>query len=355
MRCQLSKSMRRAGVAEPGVEVGPSIFLRSEWFEVFEQFVRHSDGSTRNLSLYDAGRMIAQLPLYQDFSTRARRLHSLTNYYSPTFRLLSDSHSRGEGYQSFVEQFRRYFVRFDQIDLVPLFEADAQYFQDAFERIGFRAFVYRYSTNWYNDNIVDLDSFWRARPSRLRNTIKTKSQKLVRKGGVCVEVVQPSSKLDLWKYLAHFHQVYFASWKQAEPYPAFVDAIAELAWARGELRLGMAYHGSVPVAAQIWFVCGATASIFKLAYRPEYASCSIGTVLSKVLFDHVIEKDRVTCIDYLTGNDQYKADWMSSHRALFGVQLCNMATCRGISCFSRNRLSSLSRELFSKSSQRIME
>jgi hypothetical protein len=327
----------KAGHHEHDVEC--PIFLRRAWYDLFDRYVRYSDGNTRSLCLRDDGRLTAFVPLYQDTSSRWRRLHSLTNFYSPIFRLQGDSPVAATDFDRLVGEHRRYLGRFSRIDLLPLSMADAICWRDAFAGIGFRGFIYEQSKNWFHDDIHDLDSFWAERPSRLKNTIRRKTHKLVATGEYEVGVVQPHSKKELDRYLAHYHRVYFSSWKRAEPHPAFIDAVARYAWGRGELRIGMGYHQEEPVAGQLWFTCGKTAYIFKLAHRPEYSKLSIGTILSKRMFDHVIGEDGVSCIDFLTGDDHYKADWMSKQRTLYGIQLCNPKTLDGMVGTLRNSFS----------------
>lgn len=315
------------------------IFLRPAWYDMFDRFVRQSDGNTVSLCLRDVGESAGYLPLYEARGGLSHCLFSLTNFYSPAFDLVGMKPAQSQDYEHFVRRFRRYFARFERVDFSPLTWQQAEDWKRAFAAIGFQGFVYRKSTNWFHDDVKDLATYWDERPSRLRNTIKRKADKLRRSGGFEVGVVTPGSTIALWEYLAHYHRVYFSSWKRAEPYPAFIDAIAEYAWRLGELRMGMAYHDGEPVAGQIWFVCDHKAYIFKLAHRPEYSKFSVGTILSKAMFDHVIDVDRVNYIDFLTGDDHYKADWMNGRRGLYGIQLCNSHTVGGAAYVARNIVS----------------
>lgn len=326
------------------------IFLRRAWYDLFDRFVRYSDGNTLSLCLRDQGRISAYLPLYQETTSRSRRLHSLTNFYSPVFQLQGEKPPGMGDHARFVDEHRRFLRHFSRIDLLPLSESEATCWRDAFASIGFRGFIYEQSKNWYHDGIQDLESFWAQRPSRLKNTIRRKTEKLIKTGGYELGVMVPKTRRELDGYLAHYHRVYFSSWKRAEPYPAFIDAIAAYAWERGELRMGMAYHGQEPVAGQLWFVCGKTAFIFKLAHRPEYSRMSVGTILSKRMFDHVIEADGVNYIDFLTGDDNYKADWMNRQRTLYGIQLCNPGTLDGVVSTLRNSASRAYRRVAGPSS-----
>ena len=98
---------------------------------------------------------------------------------------------------------------------------------------------------------------------------------------------------------------------------------------KGMLRLGIARLGDQAVAAQLWIVAGRKASIFKLAYHENYADYSPGTVLTAHLLSHVIERDSVTEVDFLKGDDKYKRMWMSHRRERRGIVAYNPATITG--------------------------
>ena len=104
---------------------------------------------------------------------------------------------------------------------------------------------------------------------------------------------------------------------------------AAICAARGWLRLGIAWSGDVPIAAQFWFTINRRAYIYKLAYDEAFSKLSAGTVLSAHMFRHALDVDRVVEIDYLTGDDPYKQAWMTHRRERVGVIACNPRTLRG--------------------------
>ncbi|MFX6011244.1 GNAT family N-acetyltransferase, partial [Acinetobacter baumannii] len=61
--------------------------------------------------------------------------------------------------------------------------------------------------------------------------------------------------------IAAYQAVYAQSWKMADPYPDFVPGLIRLCARRGGLRLGVAWLGDKPVAAQIWIVANGRADI----------------------------------------------------------------------------------------------
>ena len=152
-----------------------------------------------------------------------------------------------------------------------------------------------------------------SRPGALRGTLKRKRRQ--------VEIVlHRRFDADAWE---HYEAIYRASWKPEEGAPAFLRSFAETEGAAGRLRLGIGYTGGgAPraIAAQLWTVEHGTAFIHKLAHDQAAASLSPGTVLTAALLEEVIERDRVGLVDFGTGDDRYKRDWMDSVRPRYRIE-----------------------------------
>ncbi|HQS68940.1 MAG TPA: GNAT family N-acetyltransferase [Novosphingobium sp.] len=154
--------------------------------------------------------------------------------------------------------------------------------------------------------------YWAARPGALRETVRRKG----RKGEVALRIVTEYSPADWDAYEA----VYKLSWKPGEGSPDFLRRWAEMDGAAERLRLGIAEIGGQPVAAQFWTVEGGTAFIHKLAHDERFRKQSPGTLLSAAMFEHVIDRDGVSLVDFGTGNDPYKRDWMEDVRTRWRVR-----------------------------------
>jgi CelD/BcsL family acetyltransferase involved in cellulose biosynthesis len=113
----------------------------------------------------------------------------------------------------------------------------------------------------------------------------------------------------------------------------------------GWLRLGIACYDKVTVASQIWMVMNGTAYIFKLAYDEDYKKLSPGTVLTSFMMEYVINTDAVSTIDYLSGDDNYKKDWMSLRRERHGMAAYNPSTLRGVAMLIGYNLKCLYKKL----------
>lgn len=150
-----------------------------------------------------------------------------------------------------------------------------------------------------------------SRPGPLRTTLKRKA------GKVDVELL---TRFDPAAWQA-YEAVYAQSWKPEEGSPAFLRRFAEEEGRAGRLRMALARADGEPVAAQFWTVEGGTAFIHKLAHTEASKPLSPGTTLSAALFEQVIDRDRVTLVDFGTGDDAYKRDWMEVMRPRYRLDM----------------------------------
>lgn len=172
-------------------------------------------------------------------------------------------------------------------------------------------------SHWLDLGEMDHDAWWATRPGALRSTIARKGRK-----GIVDLTVTDRFDAAIWDA---YERVYAASWKPAEGDPALLRAFAEAEAARGHIRLGLATIAGEPVAAQFWTVEGGTAFIHKLAHVEDSIKASPGSLLSAALFRHVITVDGVRRVDFGTGNDPYKRDWMNRHNHLWRIEAFNPA------------------------------
>jgi hypothetical protein len=150
-----------------------------------------------------------------------------------------------------------------------------------------------------------------SRPGPLRTTLKRKAGKVE---------VQLYDHFDAAAW-ADYETVYAQSWKPQEGSPAFLRRFAEEEGAAGRLRMAIARQDGAPVAAQFWTVETGTAFIHKLAHTEAAKPLSPGTTLSAALFEQVIDRDGVSLVDFGTGDDPYKRDWMEEVRPRFRLDM----------------------------------
>lgn len=213
--------------------------------------------------------------------------------------------------------------RSSHVMLAPMDAERAAFTAAAFRAAGWWARDSEATANWVA-HVGDRDfaAHWAARPSRLRNTWRRKAR-----DAPFAIAIHDRFEADVW---AAYESVYARSWKPNEGSPAFLRWMAETAGREGRLRLGIARDGDRPVAAQLWTIDGGVATIHKLAYDEADRARSPGTILGHAMFAHVIDTDRPALIDYGTGDEPYKAEWMDERRSLRRLSLFNPRTIGGL-------------------------
>lgn len=289
----------------------PSLFARLSWFRLLAEHcppqgrlavLRGRDGDRRAwLFLAVAG----------------RKARAYAAWYSLRFDGLGDVES--DVMTSIADAVRRSGI--DEVELAPI--ADPEPLRRAFRDAGWKVFVTPKTGNWRVEiGGDDFAAFWEKRPARLRNTAKRRA----RSAALDIEIYE---RFDARAW-ADYEAVYRASWKPEEGSFPFLRALAQEEGAAGTLRLGVARKNGQPVAVQLWIVENGEAMIHKLAYTEEAKAMSPGTILSEAMFRHAIDKDRVRAIDYGTGDDGYKRDWMEERRVLWQLAAFNPRTPRGL-------------------------
>ena len=305
-------------------------YLTKFWFNTLNRYV-FSENNRINLT--SADNTLAHISTTSAVSfLKVTTLKSLTNYYSPEF--LPEQFNGDEKECDIASFYTDVSIlsHYDLLDLTPLSERNADGVARELGKCGFYCEKYQVNTNWMHPNISSVDEFWLLRPNRLKNTLRRRKAKIEKENQYSIKILAQDNSDSLEQLLSDYHDVYSKSWKNNEPYINFIDDIAKEEHKKGKLRLGVLYYNDIAVAAQIWFVHHKTAYIFKLSYDDAYRTDSFGSILMEALFNHVITQDKVTTVDFLTGNDKYKSDWMTTSRPLFGIKAYNKKTFKGFIC-----------------------
>lgn len=280
-------------------------FARQAWFEMLARHC-YADSTILWPRAEQEG-AAAVLPLIED----GRELNALANYYSFSYAPIFEGAPSPARQQALIGEIAaRLRKSHSRVSFYPLLDpALAQTIRKAFASAGWIALLTDQNSNHYLDlNGRDFARYWADRPGQLRSSVKRKG-----KSKPYALSIEEQLTDRLWdEYMA----VYNASWKNSEAYPEMVRALAEEAATRGALRMGFARAGDVAVAAQIWTIEDGIACIHKLAHDGAHDRNSPGTLLSHYMFEHVIGRDGIFRIDYGTGNNAYKRDWMEQVRPM---------------------------------------
>ncbi|HJT41462.1 MAG TPA: GNAT family N-acetyltransferase [Sphingobium sp.] len=245
-----------------------------------------------------------------------RHVSALANWYSfswtPLFLGDPDAATRQRLVEVLAQQLLSTHA---QVDLYPVADG-AGLLLDAFRRAGWFAVRRPMGGRHLLDlNGRDFAAYWADRPSRLRNQVQRKA----RAGRFTIDIRHDLTDA-LWR---DYVTVHASSWKQPEPGLSFLRALAEREAAAGALRLGFARLNGQPVATQFWTVENGVALIHKLSHDQAFDGASPGTLLSHAMFAHAIDTDRVGLIDYGTGDNGYKSEWMERRETLYRLDFFN--------------------------------
>lgn len=279
----------------------PAPFDRPEWYQLLAD-----SGLAPLIAMASDADASAALALTQDNG----RITPLRNWYSFTWRQLAPAGPAGDAL--LAEIARQLKARGHRVTLEPVPDEDgsATRLAAAFRAAGWLVEVSACDTN----HILHVAGrsfaeYWASRPGQLRTTLKRKGNKVETR---IITAFDPAE----W---AEYERIYAASWKPAEGNPAMLRAFARSEAAAGRMRLGLALHEGSAIAAQFWTVENGIAYIHKLAHLESHKHLSAGTSLSAALFAHAIDTDGVGLIDFGTGDQPYKADWMEQTRARYCI------------------------------------
>jgi hypothetical protein len=260
------------------------------------------------------------------------RLSGLSNYYSSFFGPLLPS---GEELDVVLEALVRGIcsdrLHWDMVELRPLDVASPVFpaLVKAFQSAGMVVQTYFCFGNWYCQvGGLSFEQYMENLPSALKNTLRRKGKKLEKAPHIQIKIITGGK--DLEEAIGAYQKVYDASWKVPEPYPMFIAGLIRTCAEQGWLRLGLVLVNHEPIAAQLWVVHGGHATIFKLAHDEKFAELSAGSILTARMMEHVIEVDKVEEVDFGSGDDPYKRNWLPNRRERWGILALNPRTLPGL-------------------------
>lgn len=276
-------------------------FDRSEWFALLAGHVERPLIVIGN----DMRRQVALALMETD-----EGLQSLANWFSFTWRPLGRNDEIADEVLAGIASDLRGRSHFVVLDPLPDEDGSASRTAAAFRKGGWAVFVEQCDEN----HVLPVDgrnfaTYWSYRPGPMRTTLLRKGKKVE---------TEVHSHFDEAAWL-DYRRVYEGSWKPEEERADMLEAFARAEGQAGRVRIGIARAGGEPVAAQFWTVEKDTAYIHKLAHLEAAKPLSAGTTLSAAMFDQVIDRDRVNLIDFGTGSDAYKRDWMEFVRPRYRI------------------------------------
>ena len=286
-----------------------SLFFSRPWFESMDQFALKEDQEMLLAGVVNNQQLLAILPLKK---CTGGNWHSLTHNYSSLFSLLISDENQSEILSCLVQGLRQ--TPLQSITIMPVDQHDSKLlqFQKIMQTNGFECHRKFRFYNWFHRmQGASFAEYMAHRPSRLCNTIARKQRKLEREHDYNIRLFLGEEVLGA---MQDYYKAYKASWKADEQFGGILDDLIHRFSSLGWPRLAILYIEDQPAAAQIWFVVNGKANIFRLVYDERWKQYSPGSILTSYLMKYVLDNDSIKEIDFLTGNEQYKQDWMSERR-----------------------------------------
>jgi len=304
------------------------LFASKPWFEAFLAAGLAAGAEPLFFVLNGAGGPRALIPC-QRLPHGDPSVTSLTSFYSCDFRPLiaageDEAAAAFELGGALAERLSGEAVfGFDSLDstwpgLTP--------FLKGLSRPGRALLRYAHFGRWWEDlQGRTFDHYLAARDGALREVIRRKTARLERDGATLTMIGADSSAAETEAGIVDYEAVYAASWKEAEPFPAFQPTLMRKLAEAGWLRLALCHLGGRPIAAQLWVVAGGTATVLKLAHDRQFDKQSPGTVLTAFAIRTVMEQDQIDRLDFGRGDDPYKRGWATRRTPHIGVQSVRVA------------------------------
>ena len=299
------------------------LFASRPWFETFVSGGLSAGARPIFFVLEDeAGRAQALLPC-QGAGAESGLGHpavaSLTSFYSCDFRPLiapaldPDATAFALGRALAMRLAREPVIRIDSLDstlgtLGPLL--------DGLKRPGRALLRYEHFGRWWEPlEGIGFDAYLAARDGALREVVRRKGNRLARENGSLTLVASD----EVEKGIADYEAVYARSWKEPEPFPDFQPMLMRALARAGWLRLAICAVEGRPIAAQLWVVVAGRATVLKLAHDKAFDRLSPGTLLTSFAIRALMERDRITALDFGRGDDPYKRSWTTRRTPHIGV------------------------------------
>ena len=289
-------------------------FATEAWFDLLAEHGFESTPTRYAVPLFaQDGQSAGRLHLMQD--GRQKALCSLSNYYTGLFSPSGLPPGAFVDWMGAVMRLRAlpgsHVLRLHPVSATGLWNAQLA---QALSNLGYMVVTNFFFANWFLPvRPGGFESYWATRPSPLRHSVERGRRRLGKSGDWRV-AIHECDQPDLDEAIAAYVQVYRKSWKPEEPNPLFMPGLIRLAAQHGWLRLGVLWLNGEPVAAQFWLVEGGKANIFKLAHVQGSERLSAGSILTAEMMRQVMDVDGVQEVDFLSGDDAYKADWMTHRR-----------------------------------------
>jgi CelD/BcsL family acetyltransferase involved in cellulose biosynthesis len=289
------------------------------------------------LVLYKADRIVAIAPFVvknEKFRgiIRTKKIELLGCTHSPIRNFVlgdSSKEDMANGVLNIFHYIRDRYRKWDvmELDRIPEENDIFSIFNDILSQLRFNFRTYLSAGNWYLDKInYSFSEYFENLPKKIQKDVQYCRRRLGKMGDLRFQIELGSDSLD--HFLDLYDKVREKSWKAPEKDKTFIREFTKLTAEKGWMRFALFRYNDVPIAGQKWVVCNQIAYIWDVLHDEDFGKHSPGKILSTEISQYVFNHDKVTEIDFMTGDEPYKKDWTPKRRERKGIMIFNN-TARG--------------------------
>jgi CelD/BcsL family acetyltransferase involved in cellulose biosynthesis len=209
-----------------------------------------------------------------------------------------------------------------ELDSIPEELDSLTAIKSAVELIGLKSREYFCFNDWTLEDInFSGDEYMSRKPKNLRKELGKRRRRLERNGQLRFEIESDRKSYDYYKNV--YYEVRNKSWKHPEIDLAFLDDFRRNAFEKGWLRFASLFFNSSPISCHLRLGYRNEVYFLESVYDKEYGEYSPTTILRSELMRYVIDKEKVTIIHTIKGDEDYKKNWTPKRRERKGITIFN--------------------------------
>jgi len=205
-----------------------------------------------------------------------------------------------------------------EIDALPNEDGSSDLFRATLADLSISYHDYFCYNNVYLDSIdYDGAEYLKRRSKNTRQQVGKKKRRLERQGALEIRIFSAMENFDFC--VNAYYSVRSRSWKAPELDSTFHRDFWKFAARMGWFRCGLLLYNQTVIATLIVIVYGKKAYLLETNYDQEFSEWSPGLILNAEVVTHLIDKDCVTELDTMKGDEPYKKSWFPKERDRFGL------------------------------------
>lgn len=307
---------------DPGhVEAGTA------WFRNLVDTVYAGDTRICFYTLRRDDKILAVLPLRAERVHRGWCLHSLSNTYTILYEPVFERGLKASELGFLLAAIQRDFGGLASFKFSPMDPHSGAYqtLIDSLEMLGWLPFEYSGYASWRQATVPNGAKLV-EHLAEARGSVEHLGEKFISDNGR-LEIITNSDDVPA---AAAAVATICAGANRDQQYPAFMAGLLQTYASDGGLRLGLAWSGNKPVAAQAWVVAHGRAVIYPGVLDGAMTAHAPDKLISLMLMKHLTEVDHVSEVAYVVGDTQLKNTWAGIDHERRGITVHNAATLRGM-------------------------